>query len=53
MSNVVVKRITDTSLLVGSKVVYKDTDQNWCAVTELSQREREALEIYLTENKEI
>lgn len=52
MRDIVVKKITDTSLLVGSKVVYK-TNDNWRAVSDLSQREREAFEAYLIENKEL
>lgn len=47
MAEITIKQHTDTSLQVGKKVVYKDLNGNWIAVSELTSKETEALNKYL------
>lgn len=46
MSSIIIKSITDTSIMVRKKVVYQDTDGQWIAVSELSSKESIAFEKY-------
>ncbi|MDB0601104.1 hypothetical protein PL373_08085 [Tenacibaculum maritimum] len=46
MSKVTIRPITDTSLSVRKKVVHKDMEDNWVAVSELSQSETKAFALY-------
>ncbi|CAA0254907.1 hypothetical protein [Tenacibaculum maritimum] len=46
MSKVVIKPITEESLRVRKKVVYKDMQGNWIAVSELSLSEEKAFKNY-------
>lgn len=49
MSKITIKPVTSTSVLVRSKVVYRDTADNWIAVSELTPSEAEAFARYLRE----
>ena len=46
---VVVKALSDTSVKVNGKVVYKDQESNWVACSELSSTEHEAFTLYESE----
>lgn len=46
--SIVIRPISDQSLRVGNKVVYRDQDGNWVAVTELTTAETEALSNFLS-----
>jgi len=45
-----IKQHSDTTIQVGKKIVYKDTNGNWVAVSELTTNETEALNNYLNAN---
>ncbi len=49
MPKIVVKPITSTSIMVNRKVVYKDMDDKWIAVSELTAFETAAFERYIKE----
>ena len=49
MPEIIVKPITSTSVLVHSKVVYRDMNDNWIAVSELKTFEAAAFERYKKE----
>ncbi len=51
MAKIIVKQTSDEALLVGRKVVYRDTDGKWIAVSELTQKETEALQKFLSDKK--
>jgi len=53
MAKIIVKQTSDEALLVGRKVVYRDASGNWIAVSELTNKEKEALEQFLVSHKEI
>jgi len=46
--NLIIKEITDTSFQIGKKVVHKDMNGNWVALSELSAAQKEAVEAHLT-----
>ena len=50
--NLIIKEITDTSFQIGKKVLYKDTNGNWVALSALSDEQRAAAEAYLLEKGE-
>ena len=52
MKQIAIKSLSDTSLRVGNKVVYRDQHGNWIARTELTAREAEAFNAHL-QNQEI
>lgn len=47
MAQIQIKQHTDTTIQVGKKIVYKDQNGNWISVSELTQKETEALNDYL------
>lgn len=51
MSTIIVKKVGNESLKVGNKILYKDLNDNWIATTELSTKEKEALNQYLSEHE--
>jgi len=53
MTQIKVKEISPTSLRVGNKVVYQDSNNNWVAVSELTTAETEALQAYLLNQDEL
>ena len=44
---VIVKKLSDDSLKVGNKVVYRNSDNQWIAVSELTTIETQSLSQYL------
>ena len=50
--NLIIKEITDTSIQIGKKVIYKDTHDNWVALSALSDEQRAAVEAHLLEKGE-
>ena len=50
--NLIIKEITDTSFQIGKKVLYKDTNGNWVALSALSDEQHAAVEAHLLEKGE-
>jgi len=46
MSKIHIKRTSDEAILVNKKVVYRDMNGNWIAVTQLTPSEYEAFQKY-------
>ena len=51
MSAIEVKQVGHESLQVGKKILFKDLNGNWIATTELTNREKEALNNYLSQHE--
>ncbi|MDB9911062.1 hypothetical protein N8Z33_00915 [Flavobacteriaceae bacterium] len=45
--NLIIKEVSEESLIVGKKVLRKNMDGNWEALTPLSDEQREAVADYL------
>lgn len=51
MAGITVKKVSEHSLRVGNKIVQVDNNGECTALTELSTKEKEALEAWLVENQ--